>query len=167
MGRRRTYRRSSSVIKKSSLRAGNKLLSGLFTAAILAPVAVTEYACKGAEKGSNKQCQQNNNCNLHNYANDISSAWFIVGLILGLFTGGIGFIIWFIPVLTAKLKRNKSQKNATELTLNIKVGDDVALKSSGKRLKVLHIRDDNAFCTDGTSEGYLCYPLDDLELVIK
>ena len=29
------YRRS--VIKKSSLRAGNKLLSGLFTAAILAP----------------------------------------------------------------------------------------------------------------------------------
>lgn len=67
----------------------------------------------------------------------------------------------------AKRKRSKSAKNITKLTPNIKVGDDVVLKSSGKRLKVLYIKDDNAFCTDGTSESYLCYPLVDLELVIK
>ena len=149
------------------MRAGNKLLSGLFTAAILAPIAAAEYACKEAEKGSNKQCQQNNNDNTYNYADDISNAWFIVGLILGLFTGGIGFIIWFIPVLIAKLKRNKSPKDVTKSTLNIKVDDDVVLKSNGKRLRVLHIKNGNAFCTDGISEGYLCYSLDDLKLVIK
>ena len=159
------YRRS--VIKKSSMRAGNKLLSGLFTAAILAPVVVAEYACKGAEKGGNKQYKQNNNDDSHNDADNISSAWFIVGLILGLFTGGIGFIIWFIPVLIAKLKRNKSPKDATKSTLNIKVDDDVVLKSNGKRLRVQYIKNGNAFCTDGISEGYLCYPLNDLKLVIK
>ena len=149
------------------MRSGNKLLSGLFTAAILAPVAAAEYACKEAEKGGNKQYKQNNNSNSHNYADDISSAWFIVGLILGLFTGGIGFVIWFIPVLTSKYKRNKSAKDADKLTLNIEVGDDVVLKSSGKRLRVLHIKNGNAFCTDGISEGYLCYPLENLKLVIK
>ena len=36
-GLQKNLRRSSSVIKKSTLRAGNKLLSGLSTAAILAP----------------------------------------------------------------------------------------------------------------------------------
>ena len=165
MGRRRTYRRSSSVIKKSSLRAGNKLLSGLFTAAILAPIAAAEYACTEAEKNgkSSKQEAISEKSTTNIGIITFLIVWIIAGVALGAFIGSF-IITLFIVIFPMLCLQDIYKQHRSVQRFKIKVCDTVTLKSGGKKYKVIKIEDGKAYCVDWVTKDGGCFPIKDLML---